>query len=365
MTEEEKMEPAMIDDMIHVCFSIYDPTGEYGRWTAVAMVSMLENTKRRICVHLLHEASYGREMKKKFRDVVRQYAQEIQFHKIHIPEDIVRTGPPDRSTPAHYFRLKVAEVLPSSIKKVIYFDSDLVIQLDIGTLWDMDLGQNLIMGRRERRHANPLLSNHILDARTYINSGVILMDLDSIRQKHQLFEEATEFFGKYPWPTRHFVEQDAVNYVFRNEIGFFEKKFNFFTTDLRGSSMAMLEQEIIYHYGADNILNPAQFIGDFLYLQYLEKTPWRSWIQKFYIELVRELQGWKNGCLVSEKDVVDCYRCILGRMPESKEVVLERAKTVQGFDDLRESFLMSEEFSEILQEMIARNSTEKEKVETV
>ncbi len=47
---------------------------------------------------------------------------------------------------------------------------------------------------------------------------------------------------------------------------------------------------------------------------------------------------------IQREDVVNCYRYILGRAPESKSVVDEHIKTCHSIDDLRMKFLTSDEF---------------------
>ncbi len=43
--------------MIHVCFSLYDASGAYSKYTGTAICSVLENTKENITIHLLHDST--------------------------------------------------------------------------------------------------------------------------------------------------------------------------------------------------------------------------------------------------------------------------------------------------------------------
>ena len=41
-----------------------------------------------------------------------------------------------------YHRLMVAELLPLEIEKILYLDCDIIVCNDLGSLWEMDLGES-------------------------------------------------------------------------------------------------------------------------------------------------------------------------------------------------------------------------------
>src|SRR3989344_9387548 len=47
-------------------------------------------------------------------------------------------------TRAMYLRLLIPDLLPQSVTKAIYLDSDLLVLTDIEQLWDVDLGEHPI-----------------------------------------------------------------------------------------------------------------------------------------------------------------------------------------------------------------------------
>ena len=52
--------------MIHVGFSLYDKTGRYSKFTGTAILSMFENTKSEVTVHILHDNTVSADIRNKF-----------------------------------------------------------------------------------------------------------------------------------------------------------------------------------------------------------------------------------------------------------------------------------------------------------
>ena len=57
--------------------------------------------------------------------------------------------------------------------------------------------------------------------------------------------------------------------------------------------------------------------------------------------------------MISEFDVEMAYKYLLGRQPESREVVAQKARDHDSIDDLRRSMIRSDEFRDKLAEMTA------------
>lgn len=57
-------------------------------------------------------------------------------------KEVIDLGISHHITHTAYFRLLAARLLPESIDKVIYLDSDVLVQGDLTELWDLDVGEN-------------------------------------------------------------------------------------------------------------------------------------------------------------------------------------------------------------------------------
>ncbi|THU73372.1 hypothetical protein C4D60_Mb04t22140 [Musa balbisiana] len=98
--------------------------------------------------------------------------------------------------PLNYARIYLADILPRSVRRVIYFDSDLVVVDDVARLWATDLAPDHVLAAPEYCHANftsyftdrfwsdpvfPRALSGRLRPPCYFNTGVMVMDLDRWR----------------------------------------------------------------------------------------------------------------------------------------------------------------------------------------
>lgn len=96
--------------------------------------------------------------------------------------------------PLNYARIYLADLLPSSVRRIIYFDSDLIVVDDVAKLWAIDLGKH-VLGAPEYCHANftsyftpRFWANRAFAASfkgrraCYFNTGVMVIDLKKWRE---------------------------------------------------------------------------------------------------------------------------------------------------------------------------------------
>ena len=86
-----------------------------------------------------------------------------------------------------YFRLFIPTMFPE-FDKGIYIDSDVVLRGDLAELYDIDIGDNLIGACADRSVVEvPPLARYMenavgVDKYSYVNSGVLLMNLKKLRE---------------------------------------------------------------------------------------------------------------------------------------------------------------------------------------
>jgi lipopolysaccharide biosynthesis glycosyltransferase len=111
-----------------------------------------------------------------------------------------------------FARLVIPNVIPESISRVLYLDSDTLTLGDLGALFDVDLGDApfgavidgidpLIKQGDPRCAGAPVVEN-------YFNAGVLLVDLPGWRE-HRISQRALEYLQAYP--ETPFADQDALN----------------------------------------------------------------------------------------------------------------------------------------------------------
>ncbi|MCM1512669.1 MAG: glycosyltransferase family 8 protein [Oxalobacter formigenes] len=86
--------------------------------------------------------------------------------------------PTDRITIDAYYRLFIPDLIPGE-DKVIYLDCDIVVLHSLAELYDMDIGNDYILGVRDiDSHGN----RRRMGTKRYINSGVLLMNSKKMRE---------------------------------------------------------------------------------------------------------------------------------------------------------------------------------------
>ncbi|MDR1020686.1 MAG: hypothetical protein LBL73_08005 [Synergistaceae bacterium] len=223
-------------ETIHVALAIHDPNGGYSRHSGVVMVSIFERTASPVCVHILHDETMTEKNMSRLTEVAEAAAQRIEFHDVsqvieRIGSDAVRLAK-ERLSVGALFRLLIPDVL--ALDKVIYLDSDIVVNMDIRQLWDIPLGENSVAGALDRGDLMPYgrfssvaleFSLFGCDRRTYINAGVLLLNITRIRERYDLIPQSMEWYGRHAHRGRH-VDQDLINSCFRGDIKVIESKFN-------------------------------------------------------------------------------------------------------------------------------------------
>ncbi|WP_261806882.1 glycosyltransferase family 8 protein [Lapidilactobacillus luobeiensis] len=128
-----------------------------------------------------------------------------------------------------YYRLFIAELFPQ-YQRAIYLDSDTIVTQDLGALYDLDLGDNVIGAIPDaficnhpepRRYAEMAIG---VDPDHYINSGVLLMDLAALRTQH-FSQKFLELLNQY-----HFEliapDQDYLNAICYGKTRYLSPKWN-------------------------------------------------------------------------------------------------------------------------------------------
>lgn len=118
-----------------------------------------------------------------------------------------------------YFRLKIGEVLDSSITRCVYLDVDTLVLDDIRALFISDLEGRAIGAVRNVSTDVPIVRDGLVSAQEYHNSGVLLIDLPKWRAKD--FTQIQDF------AYTRVADQDFVNFIFRGEIHTLSFRWNF------------------------------------------------------------------------------------------------------------------------------------------
>ena len=263
--------------VLEICTAVRDANGNYAKYTAAMLASVLANTNARVRFHILTDSSLSEKSRKRICQTASQWQGTVAFY------DLSETGASmsvdekalQRFTIATMYRLKLAEVLPQNIDRLIYLDADIIVNIDLQELWETNM-EDFLIGACAESLVPPerkfVCREGLIPGKQYVNAGVMLMDLGRIRNEHELYHESVAFLRQFP--EANYFDQDAINYVFRGKIKLLEDKWNSYVVEMRRQKLP--EQKRVYHFIADSPRDSQAYAPDRLFLHYLRLTPWGS-----------------------------------------------------------------------------------------
>lgn len=242
-------------------------------------------------MHILHDNTLTQDNRDKFVYVAGRYGQVVKFYNVEqlcadkIAE-MVRLVPQVKNswlTIGAFYRLLITQILPE-IDKIIYLDSDLIVNLDIAELWRVDIADKPISAvdtaDAETNHFQQFAEDLSFEgsglvADNYLNSGVLLMNLEYLRKSEDLILSGVKWYGEHP--KLQYMDQDILNYLFSKSYLKLPVKFNTFVREERRLSRSTIQRKI-YHYLAGNFGQGLSLDNrdpfNRLWMDYFIRTPW-------------------------------------------------------------------------------------------
>lgn len=204
-------------------------------------------------------------------------------------------------TVATYFRLLIPDLLPNQFSKAIYLDGDLVVNEDLGKLWELELGDNHLLAAQDISVpyvSSPAgLANYqelgIPADYKYFNAGVLLINLEKWRSDN-VSTKAIEYLEQNQEHIRWW-DQDGLNAVLAGKWGEIDSKWNFmllpelYNSPLwqdnlgqKNPSNSLGKDFYIIHFASSSkpwkysCNSPAKS----LFFDYLDRTKWSGWRPK-------------------------------------------------------------------------------------
>lgn len=274
---------------IHVCYGFHDTDGHYAKFAGTSILSIFENTKSNVTIHILHDNTLTEDNRKNFDKLAKDYRQKIKFYNLEIliPDKVEEIKIKMPAIATHrlgigtVYRLIIANVISNDIEKIIYLDSgDTLINCDIRALWNVKLNDLPIAAIPETVIGTnpkdiPMCSDGIIGYDEYFNAGVLILNLDYFRKNLNVLDKGYKFLRDNPkYPS---LDQDILNYCFSTNYLKLTKDFNTYVCWQRRDNVYKIEN-VIYHYNSSPLgiginLDTTDVYSN-LYLEYFTKTPW-------------------------------------------------------------------------------------------
>lgn len=215
----------------------YTITDDYAKYAAASINSLMKhaNPNRYYRIIIMYDKlTLGNRWR--LRNMVTRNCA-IEFHKMkyNLYMQIIvkycakRSGSGDFFASAvYYYRAFIARLF-LQYEKAIYVDSDTILMADIGEMYDIDLGEDIIAARVDPKVAMvPEFVKYVekaldIPAKDYVNSGVLLMNLKKLRKIHyitkmtDLIKEDADLVAP---------DQDYLNVILKGKIKHLDKEWN-------------------------------------------------------------------------------------------------------------------------------------------
>ena len=271
--------------MIHVCFGLHDADGRYSKFTGTTLTSIFENTDSEVTAHILHDATLTDDNRDKFLSLAERYNQFVKFYNVD-KLDVGENSPikkflsyAEKSylSVATTFRLLLPKFLSVNIEKVIYLDSDVIVNLDITELWQIELGDKIlgvvpeIYNEINTSVRFDLCRAGLVKAEDYFNSGVLIINAKLFRAVQNFMTDRINFLIEHS--ECKFLDQDLLNYCFSTRTLKLPAKFNRFLESVNDNGEGLIERNI-YHYAGGRMGFEVANDLKRLWMDYFLKSGW-------------------------------------------------------------------------------------------
>lgn len=229
--------------------------------TGVAMISICENNLAEpITFHLVitDEGTVPDEVERKVKpllDIADKYGKKAQTYSLKKEQlsAFVCRGAGYISTTA-FARIFLPDLLDKEITKVLYLDCDIACNGSLKKLWEIDLEGSAIGGIIDCNGTHAGYHERIKTPINvpYINSGVLLMNLDKWR-KDDLIQKVCDCAIEHQFPL---LDQDSLNFVFQGDIKLLPVKYNTQTLFIFGGELQWHVEYTYIEEIRDAIKNP-------------------------------------------------------------------------------------------------------------
>jgi lipopolysaccharide biosynthesis glycosyltransferase len=218
------MEEKHYDDKRERIHVLYASDDHYAEPLGVSIESMLSNCELKVHIYIISQ-SISKENIERIYKICEHYGQNMTI--IDAPDInklIDRTVDIRRYSLSMFSRFFVATLIPRDVLRIIYLDCDTLINGDISLLWRYDLNGKAIGAANDLRSAFYGKNLGMDSNKTYVNSGVLLIDLQRYRELN--YEtKLLSALEKYNF-LLEFPDNDIICKVLADEITMLPMRFN-------------------------------------------------------------------------------------------------------------------------------------------
>lgn len=300
----------MKQQTLNVAYSFDD---RYAQHAAVSILSLLENNKGfgHIIIHIITN-SLDKKNTLRIEEIASRYNREIRYHEL----DVITQRMEIRTSfnRSSYGRIFLDSL--TDIDKMVYVDSDTVINGSLEELVTLDMNNTLVAGVQDTVNPYYVLNIGLDNSHRYINAGGIIVLNLKLWREMGVTNKCIDFINSFNGNPPH-NDQGTINAVCAGHIKILPANYNvmpplFKFTSKQIISLFKMKQyypqnemenavnyPIVIHY-TDEFFNRPWFKNcthplKGLYQHYLSMTPWKDCEPQFK-KLTRncKIQNWVN-----------------------------------------------------------------------
>lgn len=259
---------------INVCLTC---DNNYARYAGVTIASILKNANTddelNFFIISMDISQENMENIKKLTNI-----KDFTINFVNPPKELfseyIDTKTTDYLPLASFYRLKLPSLIPLE-DKVIYLDCDVVVNKSLSSMFNIDIENYYCGGIKDIGYKRLGKRIGLKNGQTYINSGVLLVNLKKWRKDNAELKLST--YAK-EYPEKLFLgDQDLINICFADEILLLDSKWNVQVVNLCSRSDYSCIFNILHYTGASKPWKMGSYIPlKEHYYKYLSLTNWEK-----------------------------------------------------------------------------------------
>ena len=216
---------------------------------SVMLTSVLRNNLEYKIVFNIFQDDFSEEDKEGVNNKFKKYSN-LTLRYITITNEIFEGLPTlEHISLSTYYRILAPKLLPE-YDKIMYLDSDLVVDGNILEFWDINIDRYVVAAVREESIQSNEERLGIPMNQKYFNAGVLLINSKKIRDENY-FDVIMDYMIKNK-EILLFSDQDALNAIFYNKWLEIDEKWNYhnYFVDMKKSKLELIKKDnpVIIHY---------------------------------------------------------------------------------------------------------------------
>ena len=208
--------------MVHVAYRLWGGDGFYAKMCGTSMMTMFENTKSPVTVHIMHNERLTPENREKFCRIAAQYNQQVDFRNVEelagdTLKKLAEAYPVVSEINASWYPLIAHEVFPD-LDKIILFGADLIFNhVDIAELWNIELNPEFPFAavpeftKWGEAYGAKICYDGLVEHLNYFNADVFMAKPEFFREHFDEILRGCKFCYKAGYVL---WEQDILNFLF-------------------------------------------------------------------------------------------------------------------------------------------------------